>query len=116
MKKWFALGLLVFALLLLSVPNARAQAPTEPGSVKQDSVTEVSKLSADDMVAVQLQLQAAGFNPGPINGQGVDRTQEAIRQFQGAKGLKATGQIDPETRSALASVSGIGTLDEGSDQ
>ncbi len=113
MKKLFALGVLVLALLLVSVPGARAQ---EAGGVTQDPVTDVSKLSSDDMLALQLQLHAAGFNPGPLNGQGVERTQEAIRQFQGAKGLKATGQIDPETRSTLASVSGIGTLDEGSDQ
>jgi peptidoglycan hydrolase-like protein with peptidoglycan-binding domain len=38
-----------------------------------------------------------------------DQTRNAIRQFQQAKGLNATGELDQETRSALLSGAAAGT-------
>ncbi|MFB3819794.1 MAG: peptidoglycan-binding protein [Candidatus Methylomirabilales bacterium] len=57
----------------------------------------------------QQQLKAAGFTPGPVDGVMDDQTRSALRDFQRSKGLRETGQLDQETRSALLSGSGSGT-------
>lgn len=50
---------------------------------------------------VQLALQRAGFDPGPIDGKMGRRTREALRQFQQAQGLLVDGRIGPQTISRL---------------
>jgi len=50
---------------------------------------------------VQERLQAAGFNPGVIDGTMGPQTQQALRWFQNAKGLLSTGNLDGPTLDAL---------------
>ena len=50
---------------------------------------------------VQAALIQAGFNAGPINGMLTDQTQQAIRDFQQAKGLAQGGNLTKETVEAL---------------
>jgi hypothetical protein len=50
---------------------------------------------------VQERLQAVGFNPGTIDGAMGPQTQQALRWFQNAKGLVATGDLDGPTLDAL---------------
>ncbi|MFB3817514.1 MAG: peptidoglycan-binding protein [Candidatus Methylomirabilales bacterium] len=104
-------------ILALAVSAVWAQAPTAPdGTITQAPVVEVRDLPLEEVYGVQQQLQAAGFNPGPINGLGVERTQEAVKQFQRTKGFRVTGQLDPTTRAALRSISGIAAPHEASEQ
>lgn len=50
----------------------------------------------------QTHLINAGFNPGPVDGS-IDRnTREAVRDFQKANDLKATGIIDSKTWTKLS--------------
>jgi hypothetical protein len=49
----------------------------------------------------QERLQAEGFNPGTIDGSMGPQTQQALRWFQNAKGLVATGDLDEKTLNAL---------------
>jgi hypothetical protein len=49
----------------------------------------------------QERLQAAGFAPGPADGTLGSKTREALRQYQRAKGLRATGALDAATQKAL---------------
>lgn len=46
---------------------------------------------------VQEHLKAAGFDPGPVDGSMGPQTQQALREFQEAQGLPATGRLDEET-------------------
>jgi hypothetical protein len=50
---------------------------------------------------VQERLQAVGFNPGTIDGAIGPQTQQALRWFQNAQGLRATGDLDEPTLNAL---------------
>jgi Putative peptidoglycan binding domain len=49
----------------------------------------------------QIALQNAGFDPGRIDGMMSAKTQEALREFQAAKGLPRTGTLDAATQREL---------------
>ena len=51
---------------------------------------------------VQEALKKAHFNAGPVDGKMGRRTQEAIKKFQRAQGLKADGTIGFQTLTCLA--------------
>jgi hypothetical protein len=46
-------------------------------------------------------LKEKGYDPGAIDGAMGPRTSGALRDFQQAEGLRATGRLDAETRSKL---------------
>ena len=50
---------------------------------------------------VQVALQNAGYNPGPIDGKTGKQTIEAIKAFQKANGLEADGKVGGKTWSML---------------
>lgn len=49
----------------------------------------------------QDRLQAAGFDPGPLDGVFGPRTKEALRRYQASRGLPGTGVLDEATRNVL---------------
>jgi peptidoglycan hydrolase-like protein with peptidoglycan-binding domain len=51
--------------------------------------------------SVQERLRAAGFDPGPVNGEFSSKTQAALAQYQLAAGINASGQLDDKTLSEL---------------
>jgi hypothetical protein len=51
--------------------------------------------------SVQERLQAAGFDPGPIDGRLGLQTKKALRHYQQAHGLPITGELDEATRRSL---------------
>lgn len=53
------------------------------------------------VLRLQHLLSAAGFNPGPLDGDFGPRTERALRQFQAAGGQPVTGQADATTWAAL---------------
>lgn len=57
--------------------------------------------SGEQIRLLQERLQAAGFAPGPIDGILGPQTQQAIRQFQEALDLEATGTLNAATLQAL---------------
>lgn len=62
----------------------------------------IQKGAKGDLVRVlQAALKAAGFDPGPADGDFGPRTDAAVRAFQGAKGLEVDGQVGPRTWAAL---------------
>jgi peptidoglycan hydrolase-like protein with peptidoglycan-binding domain len=46
-------------------------------------------------------LQSKGFNPGPLDGIFGQKTNTAVKHFQGSKGLVADGIVGPLTWQAL---------------
>jgi hypothetical protein len=58
--------------------------------------------SRQDIRKAQEALKKHGHNPGSIDGVMGARTRDAIRDFQAAKGLQQTGNLDAETAEKLA--------------
>jgi lipoprotein-anchoring transpeptidase ErfK/SrfK len=54
-----------------------------------------------DALALQVALDRAGFSPGVIDGTMGGHTRDALRGFQRAQRLKATGRVDEKTQAAL---------------
>jgi peptidoglycan hydrolase-like protein with peptidoglycan-binding domain len=50
----------------------------------------------------QTALQAAGFDPGPVDGRLGPKTRAALRSYQHAHNLHPTGTLDRETRKSLS--------------
>jgi len=50
---------------------------------------------------VQERLQTVGYNPGTIDGAMGPQTQQALRWFQNAQGIRSTGDLDEPTLNAL---------------
>ena len=53
------------------------------------------------VTALQTQLKARGFDPGPIDGDFGPGTEQAVRAFQQAQGLEVDGVVGAQTASAL---------------
>ncbi len=72
---------------------------TQPGQAQGGM--EASTPSPSDVRQIQQALKDKGFDAGPIDGQLGPQTEQALRSFQQAQGLQATGQIDQKTMAAL---------------
>ncbi|WP_323389771.1 peptidoglycan-binding protein [Myxococcus qinghaiensis] len=75
------------------VTTAAAAASTPP-TVRQGS-------KGPTVTTLQKKLAAAGFNPGPIDGDFGPKTRAAVLSFQKAKGLAQDGIVGPKTWGAL---------------
>lgn len=60
-------------------------------------------LGSNDVSEVQQALKDKGFDAGPVDGVAGPKTQAALKQFQQAQGLQASGQLDDQTLAALES-------------
>lgn len=80
----------IFAFALLLVPAFAGAQKRAPSSV-----------DADQMIAVQVALDRAGFSPGEIDGRGGPKTRLALSEFQKATSLQPTGVLNEETIAAL---------------
>lgn len=80
-----------------SQPSTAAPSPS-PGT----QAGAGQSLSPDTIQSAQQALQQNGFyKSGKIDGKMGPKTREAIRSFQHAKGLQASGHLNPKTLSAL---------------
>jgi hypothetical protein len=78
--------------------EAAALPPLEEVTVPQ---LPPASYDRNDYARIQLLLQEAGHNPGPVDGQWGPRTQRAMADFQRAKGLAVSGEPDAATLDAL---------------
>ncbi|WP_240325562.1 L,D-transpeptidase family protein [Sphingomonas mesophila] len=58
----------------------------------------------------QVLMSAHGFSPGVIDGKKGESFRLALRSFQESRGLKVSGELDPETRRALLEASRPSTV------
>ena len=78
--------------------QAAALPPLEKVTVPQLPPTAYT---SRDYARIQLLLQEAGHNPGPVDGHWGPRTERAMADFQRASGLTPSGEPDAETLDAL---------------
>jgi peptidoglycan hydrolase-like protein with peptidoglycan-binding domain len=83
-----------------AAPDKQAQTGTA-ASVQSQANSSVIK-------QVQQKLSTAGHDAGRADGVLGARTQQALKDFQQAKGIEATGQLDQRTLSALGVSAGVG--------
>jgi hypothetical protein len=86
--------------LLMATPLVVAAAGG--GSTGENLVPAVDQLMARDMIQLaQSQLKVAGYDPGRVDGIFDQRTSDALRRYQAAKGLPVSGLLDEPTRRDL---------------
>jgi hypothetical protein len=86
--------------------SATANGSTANSSATTDASTQSStngSMAAGDenVREVQQALAQAGHDPGPVDGQMGPSTKRALKDYQQAKGIEATGELDQATTSAL---------------
>ncbi len=87
--------------------QAGDDAPGGPETAEPaDSQPTDAALTREERIEVQRGLAALGFDAGPADGMFGPRTRSAIREWQQAKGLEATGGLTREEAAALASSGG----------
>ena len=82
------------------LPGQRGTIPERVPSPDSGSQHEMV-ISSEDIRRAQEVLKGKGFDPGAISGRMHARTQEALRQFQTANDLPATGVLDQKTADKL---------------
>src|SRR5215208_6325709 len=83
----------VIAVAALAQQPKAAAPPATPGSPIER-----------DFFHAQVLLDAARFSPGTIDGKDGSSFKKALRGFQEAHGLNASGKLDTPTRQALLSI------------
>ena len=83
---------------LFDYTPSQASFPEEPADISLGS-------SGEDVLAIQVQLHALGYDPGPADGYFGPVTEDAVVLFQMANGLYVDGVVGPITMNALYSSS-----------
>jgi hypothetical protein len=92
-----------------NIPTTRQSAQQEQMLGQQQDQTARTAASRDHIREVQRALLRKGYDPGPVDGIFGPKTEGALRQFQEAKQLPVTGQLDDRSLAALkASETGVG--------
>lgn len=95
--------LLSLSLLLLPACGFFSRQPSTPTSDADLARERAAQRPAPDarVAEAQRKLKEAGFDPGGDDGVLGQRTRSALQDFQRAKGLRVTGELDGETRESL---------------
>lgn len=97
-----------------SSSHAQTSSSAAGGSSSASGASSQGSLASSTIEQLQRTLNDKGFDAGPVDGNWGPQTQSALRNFQQAKGLKATGQPDPQTLSALGVKEGASSATGGS--
>jgi carboxyl-terminal processing protease len=97
MKKFLG-ALALSAMLAVPLVVVAAGADNTSGGLPP----AVDQLLARDMIQqAQLYLKTAGFSPGRVDGIFDAQTSGAVRQYQVANGIPASGLLDEPTRNVM---------------
>jgi peptidoglycan hydrolase-like protein with peptidoglycan-binding domain len=102
-SRWCALAMVLFVLGCSRSSTRPTGGPAaEPKPPEEAKSIGASNALSRDVMRVQRRLKELGHDPGPVDGRLGAQTKAALRAFQTDYGLPATGEIDAETRAALA--------------
>jgi peptidoglycan hydrolase-like protein with peptidoglycan-binding domain len=95
-------GALVCTLTLSAWAAEEKKAPPAKAE-KMGEMEKKAEMTAgsEETRKVQEALKAKGNDPGPIDGRMGPKTRAALKEYQQASGLKATGQLDSQTAEKL---------------
>ena len=82
-------------------PDESTGRPRAPQTSPAPEVKEPRGLSAPDRQRIQMGLRSAGFNPGPVDGVFGQGTRAAIREWQAARRVPATGYLNADEAEDL---------------
>ena len=80
------------------VPPSRANGEATAPNTRLRSSAPVD---ANIVLSAQMALSRYGYDPGPADGTFNPSTKDAVVQFQQARGIRTTGELDSQTMSAL---------------
>ncbi|MBC2834919.1 peptidoglycan-binding protein [Paragemmobacter straminiformis] len=78
-----------------------SEAESGDQTARQEAVEAALGLGPEARRVIETRLDALGLKPGKVDGQFDDRTRRAIRRFQEARNMDATGYLDQTTTVAL---------------
>lgn len=81
--------------------SAAGQGSASAGASGKQAGQRAQAHSPDMVKQVQQSLKDKGIDAGPIDGRYGPLTQKGVKQFQEQQNMKATGQLDQQTLSAL---------------
>jgi peptidoglycan hydrolase-like protein with peptidoglycan-binding domain len=91
------------------VPDARTPGTDASGATSGTNAAGTAQQPDQQTIRqAEQQLQAAGFNPGTVDGVVDKDTREAVRKFQQENKLEATGELNQDTLLALKAEGGAG--------
>ena len=85
-----------------ATPDVPAQPSTDYGTRLLRYRKGHTMLKGDDVLAVQAQLIALGFDPGTADGIYGPKSAAALTAFQKARGIEVDGIVGPDTRRELS--------------
>ena len=89
-------------ILTLALPGWAAEAKKAAPAKEEKAEKKMPAAKANEETKkLQEALKAKGQDPGPIDGVMGSKTQGALKAFQEASGIKATGRMDKETGEKL---------------
>ena len=96
--------------------NPQARVPGIDMNNSSASSGTASRRSNADIREAQRELRSRGYDVGPIDGIWGQQTASAVREFQRANNIEATGRLDQRTRQAMAAnnSNGSGNTSAGS--
>src|SRR6476469_3208797 len=95
--------ILIAALGLASAGAFAAANDTSANATTSSSQSYTASVPNDNSQVSQIQqaLNAQGYSVGAVDGQMGPKTKAALKQFQQAKGLQASGKLDQQTVAML---------------
>jgi His-Xaa-Ser repeat protein HxsA len=96
-------GAPAFAQTSAPAPSAAAPSSAPPATTAAPSASSQASAPAtgNTIQSAQQALQQGGYYKGTVDGKMGPHTRQAIRNFQQAKGLHATGHLNQKTLTAL---------------
>ena len=94
-RRWVCTAALLMSAALLT------ESPGESATQSAPPPPALPAIADDDMLAIQVWLDRAGFSPGEIDGRAGANTRKALSAFQRARELQPSGKSDAATVAAL---------------
>lgn len=96
-------GVVTGLIALLVIFAAVAYAGGQQNSMQDQQMDQQGAMMQDPETVKQVQqaLSDQGYDPGPVDGKWKPQTENALKDFQQAQGIQATGQLDQQTLASL---------------
>jgi peptidoglycan hydrolase-like protein with peptidoglycan-binding domain len=88
-------------ILILAFPGWAAEEKKAAPAKEEKAEKKAPANGSEDIKKLQEALKAKGQDPGPVDGILGPKTRGAIKAFQEASGVKATGRLDDQTAQKL---------------